>query len=78
MPSFPLALPTTLYHTTGMGGSGKQRTVGKRAQKATCSPEQADEYTAFATALKRILTVSHEEIQRKVKRASARASRAKH
>jgi hypothetical protein len=40
--------------------------------------KKSDEYATFESSLKRVLTVSHEEMQKRIKSAaSARASRAK-
>jgi len=42
------------------------------------NPEKKDEYTTFESALKKVLTVSHQEMQKRIKDASSRrASRAK-
>jgi hypothetical protein len=37
----------------------------------------ADEYDTFATALKKVLTVSHSELQRRIKKVSSRVSNGK-
>jgi len=43
-----------------------------------CSDGQADEYATFSSALKKVLTISHTEMQKRITRASAaRASNAK-
>jgi hypothetical protein len=48
----------------------KQQNGGIGTRTASCTNEQADEYATFETALKKILTVSHKEMQKKITRAS--------
>jgi hypothetical protein len=49
-----------------------------KTRTAPCTDGQPDEYATFTTALKKILTVSHKEMQKRLTRASAgRASNVK-
>jgi hypothetical protein len=51
------------------------RPKGKKSQPGIA---KSDEYATFESSLKKVLTVSHEEMQKRIKRASsARASNAK-
>jgi hypothetical protein len=56
-----------------------QGNVKKRVRTVSCTSEQQqDEYATFSAALKKVLTVSHTEMQKRITRASAvRASNAK-
>jgi hypothetical protein len=59
--------------------SGKSRKKARKRSAGTlCTNGQADEYATFSAALKKVLTVSHKEMQKRITRASsARASNAK-
>jgi len=41
------------------------------ATRAAPAPEQKDEYATFESALKKVLIVSHKQIQKRIARASA-------
>lgn len=69
-PKQRIALQGIIYHNTCMA-------TKKNSTKVPLA-KQADEYATFSTALKRVLTVSHDEMKTRIGRASSgRASRAK-
>jgi hypothetical protein len=46
-------------------------------KKTHLQSEDADEYETFSNALKKVLTVSHDEIQKKIKHNASRGATAK-
>jgi hypothetical protein len=63
--------PATLYHTMAVESRKSPKKARKSAGEALCTTGQADEYATFSAALKKVLTVSHKEMQKRITRASA-------
>jgi hypothetical protein len=57
----------------------KKVVINRKATRTpSCTGDQPDEYATFESALKKVLAVSHKQMQKRINRASAgRASNAK-